>query len=133
MGHGKYCHCHWRLGGLRTASTCLRALPARRVLGAQDFLSIPFWQIHGYQRSEHNLGLRSKELSATDEENRRLSNTSPSLALLQIWKLWFKFLPCLEISHVSLGKSLHVYEAGQWQCCPLFQRSCKYILRAELL
>lgn len=63
------------------------------------------------EMSEHNLGLCSEELSATDEENRWLSNTSPSLALLQIWKLWFKFLPCLEISHMFLGKSFHVYEA----------------------
>lgn len=60
---------------------------------------------------EHKLGLCSKDLSTMDEENRWLSNIHPRLALFQIWKLWFKFLPCLEISHVSLGKSLHVYEA----------------------
>ena len=60
---------------------------------------------------ERSLGLCSKDLSAMDEENRQLSNKSPTLALLQIWKLWFNFLPCPEISHASLGKSLHVYEA----------------------
>lgn len=89
----------------------LNALPQHRLL-ANLCLTKETW--------EHNLGLHSKELCARDEENRQLNNTSPSLDLLQIWKLWFKFLPCLEISHLPLGKSPHVYEAVTMAVlCPL--------------
>lgn len=47
------------------------------------------------------LSLYSMELSTIGEENRQLNNVS---SRLHIWKLWFKFLPCLEISHVYLSQ-----------------------------